>query len=66
MEKLLLNGPLLRRRAMQCRHLADDMIDQEIGGKLRLIAADYEAMALNYEGPDRAPSKPIAMNERSQ
>jgi hypothetical protein len=66
MEKLLLNGPSLRRRAMQCRHLADDMMDQEIGRKLRLIADDYEAMALNYEEPDRSPSKPIEMIEWSR
>jgi hypothetical protein len=64
MEKLTLDVPLLRRRAMQCRELADAVRDRQIGARLRLIALDYETMASDVEGRNKARSRPIDIAER--
>jgi hypothetical protein len=54
MQETLLDVSSLRRRAMQCRKLADGMTDLQIAARMRLIADDYDNMALSLDEPSHA------------
>jgi len=49
MRSLSVDSASLRKRAMQCRHLADGMSDQESRDRLFSFASDYERMAAQTE-----------------
>jgi hypothetical protein len=56
MSPVLLDCQLLRTRAAQCRHLAGEMRDHQIGDRLMLLAKEYEEMAANEERKVGAPT----------
>jgi hypothetical protein len=58
-----LNAELLRKRAMQCRHLADGIQDVQIKARLLGIATEYEQMA-EREVRQKQPETPIDLAER--